>query len=56
MFWGVIIGLIIGAYTIRIVSRVFVACYFMSTGRSQRASYDIARVILNGAYIKEMKN
>lgn len=50
---SIILGLILGFNMARKAFLVFVSCYFISTGRTARASDDMARVILNGKYVKE---
>jgi len=57
---GIIIGLIIGFFITRDICKFCIASYLVTTGRTKRASIDIARVILNGKYVKfnkqKMKN
>lgn len=50
---GLIIGLVLGFVLHKKIAFLCVSCYFISTGRTVRASDDFSRVVLNGKYVEE---
>jgi hypothetical protein len=50
---SIISGIIIGFKLCHVISLFALSCYFASTGRTSRASKDLARVTLSGKYIKK---
>jgi hypothetical protein len=50
------VGIILGYKCSKYISQICVTCYFISTGRTVRASESNAKEILNGKYYKDFNN
>lgn len=57
MIIAIIVSLIVGILLARYIDKVCLASYFIiKEARTKKASIDIARVILNGKYLKMFNN